>query len=105
MRGMKFRFPKLVHQGAGMLTLAAVAIPVYAHALTFEGIRATIALLLYGVIGFFGTLGVGLFMAGLFVYVVRLGVERRAEGITLMVWSVTIMFVVAILAILLGLIE
>jgi hypothetical protein len=60
---------------------------------------------LYGVIGFFGTLGVGLFIAGFFVYAVRQGVERRADGISLIVWSVTIMFVVAILSILLGFIE
>jgi hypothetical protein len=88
-----------------LLSGAVLVAPLCAQALTFAGIRATIALVLYGVIGFFGTLGVGLFIAGFFVYAVRQGVERRAEGITLMVWSVTVMFVVAILAVLLGIVE
>lgn len=103
--GMRPQFLKALRQSAGGIPLAAWAAPLCAQALTFEGIRATAVLILYGVIGFFGTLGVGLFAAGIFVYIVRLGVERRAEGITLIVWSVTIMFVVAILAIILGLIE
>lgn len=88
-----------------MVAATALAAPLFAQALTLGGIRATAILVLYGVIGFFGTLGVGLFIAGIFVYLVRQGVERRSEGITLIVWSVTIMFVVAILAILLGFIE
>ncbi len=61
----------------------------------------TVQLFLYGIIGMFGALSIGLFIAGYIIYLVRMGLENRSFGIHFMEWSVTIMFVAVLCAVLL----
>ena len=61
----------------------------------------TIALFLYGIIGCFGAVGIGLFIGGYIVYLVRMGLDGRSLGVDLMTWGVTVMFVVLLCTVLL----
>lgn len=58
-----------------------------------------IVLFLYAIVGFFGALSIGLFIAGYSIYLVRMGLDGRSLGIEFMVWSVTVMFVVLLCAV------
>jgi len=60
----------------------------------------TFKLILYGVVGFFGAASIGLMVVGYIIYMARMGLEGRAEGIGYMEWGVTVMFVVMLVAIL-----
>jgi len=60
----------------------------------------TFKLILYGVVGFFGAVSIGLMLGGYIVYLARMGLEGRAEGIGYMEWGVTVMFVVMLSALL-----
>ncbi len=84
---------------------ATLAFPFFANALSMTEIRGTISPFLYGLIGFFGAVAVLIFGSGLVLYLVRIGTDHRVEGIDIMIWGVTILFVVIILIGLLVLIE
>jgi hypothetical protein len=60
----------------------------------------TLKLILYGVIGFFGATSIGLMLGGYTVYLARMGLEGRAEGIRYMEWGISVMFVVMLAALL-----
>lgn len=60
---------------------------------------ATMILILYGVVGFFGAVSIGLLLGGYVVYLARMGLEGRADGIRLMEWGVSVLFVVMLVAI------
>jgi hypothetical protein len=59
----------------------------------------TLRLILFGVVGFFGAVSIGLIIGGFATYVARAGLEGRVEGIRVMEWGVSVMFVVMLVAI------
>ena len=70
--------------------------PVAAFALASGGFMGTAALILYAIIGALGGFSVVIFVSGFILYIVRLGTERRAEGIFMMEWGVTSLFVAVV---------
>ncbi|TSC86484.1 MAG: hypothetical protein G01um10148_470 [Parcubacteria group bacterium Gr01-1014_8] len=74
-----------------------VSLPFLANALTLAEMRDAAVPFLYGIIGFFGALAFGIFGAGLVVYLVRMSLDNRMYGIDIMIWGVTILFVVVLL--------
>lgn len=82
-----------------------LVIPASAQALSSQGFLGTTALFLYGAIGFFGAAGMYFLVVGYSLYLVRMGLEGRTQGIRYMEWGVSIMFVVAVLSIILRLIQ
>ncbi len=59
----------------------------------------TLRLILYGIVGFFGALSLALMIGGYGMYLARAGLEGRAEGIRLMEWGISIIFVVTLVAV------
>lgn len=88
-----------------VLFCATCALPSLANALGMTEIRGVVSPFLYGTIGFFGALAVLAFGSGFVLYLVRIGTDQRVEGIDIMIWGVTILFVVIILIGILALVE
>jgi hypothetical protein len=59
----------------------------------------TLRLILFGVVGFFGALSIGLMIGGYTTYIARAGLEGRVAGIRVMEWGVSVMFVVMLVAV------
>ena len=59
----------------------------------------TLRLILYGIVGFFGAVSLALLIGGYGMYLARAGLEGRAEGIRLMEWGVSVMFVVMLVSV------
>lgn len=57
----------------------------------------TAILLIYALIGVSGALSIVVFVWGFIVYIIRLGTERRVEGIRIMEWGVSLIFTAIIL--------
>ncbi len=57
-----------------------------------------LVLILYGIVGFFGAVSLSLMLGGYGMYVARTGLEDRADGVHLMEWGVTILFVVMLVS-------
>lgn len=57
----------------------------------------TVVFLLYGLIGLFGAASVIVFLWGFILYLVRIGTERREEGIHIMEWAVGLIITVIVL--------
>ena len=75
----------------------ALALPLGAAAAGQGGFLETLSIFLYGVIGFFGAVSILAFVGGFVLYIIRLGTDRRREGLIIMEWGVTMLFVVVIL--------
>ena len=60
---------------------------------------------LYGLIGFFGALAFLAFGSGMALYLSRMALDNRVVGVDIMMWAVTILFVVDILIVILVLLE
>ena len=56
-----------------------------------------VVFLLYGLIGLFGAASVVVFLWGFILYLVRIGTERREDGIHIMEWSISLIITVIIL--------
>ena len=81
------------------LTVLYVAgVPLSAQAYAEGSLMSNVVLVLYGAVGFFGAISTITFIGGFGLYIVRLGTEHRREGIVIMSWGVTTLFVVVILA-------
>ncbi len=50
--------------------------------------------ILYGIVGCFGAVSIGLTVGGYGMYLARMGLEDRSEGIRLMEWGLSTLFVV-----------
>jgi hypothetical protein len=56
--------------------------------------------ILYGIVGCFGALSIGLTIGGYGMYLARVGIEGRSDGIRLMEWGLSTLFVVMCVAVL-----
>ncbi|OGG60815.1 hypothetical protein A2765_01765 [Candidatus Kaiserbacteria bacterium RIFCSPHIGHO2_01_FULL_56_24] len=88
---MSMRF--LIRRFAPIIALLA---PMAAAAQESGSATGSLILGLYGVVGFFGAASVVVFIGGLIVYLIRLGTERREEGIKIMEWGFSILVVVVL---------
>lgn len=73
-------------------------VPVAAAAQESGSATGSLILGLYGVVGFFGAASIVVFIGGLIVYLIRLGTERREQGIKIMEWGFSILVVVVLCA-------
>lgn len=94
----------IVHALA-VIAIGVFVFPTIADAFSMMEVRETISPFLYGLIGFFGALAFVTFGGGMAVYLVRMGLDNRVEGIDIMIWGVTIFFIVLVLIVILVLIE
>lgn len=81
--------------GLYALSLFCVSAPLAVFAAIDAGQNVSrIEVILYALIGFFGAAAAVVFISGLILYLVRFGTERRKEGITYMIWSVSLILAV-----------
>lgn len=92
---------------SGAIAGSGSALTLFTPAVTFAavGLRETVTLFLYATVGFFGAAALLLFSAGLLIYMVRLGTVHREDGVEIMAWGVSVMFIVMCLSLALALVE
>lgn len=87
------------------IALCVLLAPSVSDALNMADIREAVSPFLYGMIGFFGAAAFITFGGGMTIYLVRMALDNRVEGIDVMIWGCTIFFIVLVLIGILVLIE